>query len=363
MSGVLERLGVAILFRFEPETAHRLAIGALALDLHRAAPPPDPSLRTHILGLDFTSPIGLAAGFDKNGEAASGLLKLGFGFVEVGTVTPRPQPGNPKPRMFRLARDRAIINRLGFNNDGAEVVARRLSRRSGRPGIIGVNIGANRDSKDRISDYVDGVDRFARLVSYLALNVSSPNTPGLRELQGQALADLLGRVVAARDEATNGLHRTPLLLKIAPDLDERALEAIARIVTQSGIDGLIVGNTTTSRAGLAADPNAAQSGGLSGPPLFRRSTIVLAKIRRLVGADLPIVGVGGVEAAEDAFEKIAAGANLIQLYTGMIYRGHGIAAQISHDLAARLKTGGFGSVAEAVSTDNLRWAAMDLPPA
>ncbi|MGD9738545.1 MAG: quinone-dependent dihydroorotate dehydrogenase [Bauldia sp.] len=364
MSGLLDRLGVTLLFRFDPETAHRMAIRALALDVHGRAAPPDPILSTSVLGLDFPSPIGLAAGFDKNAEAVGGLLKLGFGFVEVGTVTPLAQLGNPKPRMFRLERDRAIVNRLGFNNDGAETVARRLGRRAGDAGIVGVNIGANRDSADRIADYVAGVDRFARIASYLALNVSSPNTAGLRGLQKpDALAELLGRAVAARDEATNGLPRpTPLLLKIAPDLDERALEDIVLTVQASGIDGMIVSNTTVSRAGLAADRHSTESGGLSGPPLFRRSTIVLAKVRRLAGPGLPLIGVGGVETAADALAKVAAGANLVQVYTGMIYRGQGIAAAIARDLAARLRAAGFRSIGDAVGTDNARWSAPDLPP-
>ncbi len=251
MAGTLDRLARSVLFRFDPETAHRMAIRALSLGLVPGVDAPAPSLRRRLFDLDFPSPVGLAAGFDKNAEAVDGLLRLGFGFVEIGTVTPKPQPGNPKPRMFRLEADRAIINRLGFNNDGAAVIAARLQRRSGK-GIVGVNIGANKDSPDRIADYVAGIEAFARLAGYLTINISSPNTPGLRDLQkADALGDLLQRAVAARDEATNGGRATPILLKIAPDLDPGELERIAETARGAGIDGMILTNTTLSRRGAA----------------------------------------------------------------------------------------------------------------
>ncbi|MCW5718000.1 MAG: quinone-dependent dihydroorotate dehydrogenase [Bauldia sp.] len=360
MAGFIERAGLNVLFRFDPETAHRLAIRGLSLGITKAPPPP-PNLRTRVLGLDFPSPIGLAAGFDKNAEAVDGLLRLGFGFVEVGTVTPLPQAGNPKPRMFRLEADEAIINRLGFNNDGAETIAARLAAR--KPGgIVGVNLGANRASADRIADYVAGVDRFARIASYLVLNISSPNTPGLRGLQeAESFETLLLRAVAARDEAANGGTTTPLLVKIAPDLDDGALEAIARITVSSGIDGVVVGNTTLARTGLTDGRRAAEAGGLSGRPLFQRATIMLARLRKLIGPGLPLIGVGGVDTAEAALTKLLAGADLVQVYTGMIYRGHGIAARINARLAQLLAERDFASPEDAVGRETDRWAAMPLP--
>lgn len=361
MAGFIERAGLNVLFRFDPETAHRLAIRGLSLGVHAKAPPPPPILRTRVLGLDFPSPVGLAAGFDKNAEAVDGLLRLGFGFVEVGTVTPLPQAGNPRPRMFRLEADEAIINRLGFNNDGAETILARLAaRRQG--GIVGVNLGANRASTDRIADYVAGVDRFARHASYLVINISSPNTPGLRGLQdAESFETLLLRVVAARDEASNGGVTTPLLVKIAPDLDHGALEAIARIALTSGIDGIVVGNTTIARTGVSDVRLAGEAGGLSGRPLFQRATIMLARLRALVGPNLPLIGTGGVDTAEAALTKLLAGADLVQVYTGMVFRGHGIAARINARLAELLAERDFASPEDAVGRETDRWAAMRMP--
>jgi dihydroorotate dehydrogenase len=249
MAGRFEALGVRLLFRFDPEAAHRMAVRGLAVGVHPASPPPDPRLARTLFGLAFPSPVGLAAGFDKSGEAVDGLLRLGFGFVEIGSVTPRPQQGNPKPRLFRLPADRAIINRFGFNNDGAEAVRRRLAARSGHSGIVGVNLGANKDSADLVADYVRGVEVFAGLASYLAINVSSPNTPGLRDLQeASALSALLRPVLAARDQA--GPRRPPVLVKLAPDIDADALFSIVDAAVDAGADGLIVSNTTLSRDGL-----------------------------------------------------------------------------------------------------------------
>lgn len=363
MAGLIDRLGRTLLYQFDPETAHHLAIRGLSLNLHRAAASPDPRLATRVLGLDFPSPIGLAAGFDKNAVAFDGILKLGFGFVEIGTVTPRPQPGNPKPRMFRLERDQAIINRLGFNNDGLEAVAARLAGRRGS-GIVGVNIGANKDSADRIADYLVGIDRLARSASYLAINVSSPNTPGLRSLQERGLLDeLLGRAVAARDEATNGGRSTPLLVKIAPDLGDREIEDVAASVKVAGIDGVIATNTTLSRTGLRDAGQGGEAGGLSGRPLFLRSTIVLGRLRQSLGQAITLIGVGGVDSGKAAFNKLAAGANLVEVYSGMIFEGQGIATAINRDLALRLDAGRHASIADIVGSDMARWAAMDLPPA
>ncbi len=342
-------------FAIPPETAHRLTIAALASGLGGSTPPADPRLRRRLAGLDFPNPLGLAAGFDKNGEVPDAILRLGFGFAEVGTVTPRRQAGNPRPRVFRLPRDEAVINRLGFNNEGFAAVARRLGLRP-RRGIVGVNLGANRDSADRVGDYVAGVERFAGLADYLTINVSSPNTPGLRDLQeAEALAGLLSRVGEARARAGRSV---PLFLKIAPDLDDDAVVAIVAAAIAAGIDGMVVSNTTVARAGLS-DKAAQESGGLSGRPLFRRSTRLLARVRRLAGDRLVLIGVGGVDSAEAAWTKIAAGADLVQLYTGLIYKGPRLAARIVTGLGERLDREGMASIAEAVGSETDRWADSD----
>ena len=343
MSGLFGRIGTAALRRLDPETAHGLSIRALAAGLvPAAAPVADPRLAVSVAGLDFPNPLGMAAGYDKNGEAPDALLKLGFGFVEIGTVTPLPQPGNARPRVFRLSGDAAIINRLGFNNQGHEAMLARLRTRRGA-GIVGVNIGANKDSADRVGDYALGVARFAELASYLTINISSPNTPGLRSLQNrEALADLLTRVTGARAEARSD---TPLLLKIAPDLSEREIEEIAEEVIARRIDGVIVSNTTLSRDGLA-DARASEAGGLSGRPLFARSTSVLARMRKLVGPDLPLIGVGGVASARDAADKIEAGADLVQLYTAMVYAGPGLPAEIVAGLGRIVADAGLDSISD-----------------
>ena len=320
-----------LLFALDPETAHRAAIGALAVGAYVRAPAPDQRLRRRLLGLDFPNPIGLAAGFDKNAEVVDAVLGLGFGFVEVGGVTPRPQIGNPRPRIFRVPGDKAIINRLGLNNDGYDAVHARLARRE-RRGIVGVNIGPNKDSPDRIADYVLGVKRFADVASYLAINVSSPNTPGLRALQEKdALRRLLGEVVAARAGLPKSL---PILVKIAPDLDDDALAAIAETVIDCGIEGMIVSNTTLSREGISDAKMAAEAGGLSGRPLFAPSNKLLTRARALVGDKLVLIGVGGIDSGTAARQKLAAGADLVQLYTGMVYEGPGLAGRIVSELGA-----------------------------
>jgi dihydroorotate dehydrogenase len=344
-----------LLFALDPERAHRLALRAIASGLFpHLRQPADPRLQRRVLGLDFRNPLGLAAGLDKNAEAPNALLGLGFGFVEVGTVTPRPQHGNPRPRLFRLERDEAIINRLGFNNDGYDAAHRRLAARR-RRGIVGVNIGANRDSGDRITDYATGVVRFADVADYLVINVSSPNTPGLRDLQDRAaLVTLLGAVTAAREQAAK---RLPLLLKIAPDLDEAALAAIAETALSAGVDGMIVANTTTGRDGVNDRARAAEPGGLSGRPLFRRTTVLLAKLRRLTGGRLVLVGAGGVDSPEAAFAKIAAGADLVQLYTGLIFNGPGLPRAILAGLSRILRERGFASIADAVGCETEKTAS------
>jgi dihydroorotate dehydrogenase len=331
---LLNRLGRRALFCLDPEAAHGLSLAALKHGPRLGAPaPPDPRLAVDICGLHFPNPLGMAAGYDKNAEVPDALLALGFGFAEVGTVTPLPQSGNPKPRIFRLTRDAAVINRLGFNNAGHTACEARLRKRHAKPGIVGVNIGANKDSADRVGDYAAGVARFSPLASYLTVNISSPNTPGLRTMQArESLAELLSRVAEAREAST---RRVPVFLKIAPDLEDKELAGVAAEVIAHGIDGVIVSNTTLDRKGLASD-DAGETGGLSGRPLFGRSTVVLAKMRRLLGPHIALIGVGGVDSANAALQKIMAGADLVQLYTAMIYAGPGLPAKIVRDLSRAL---------------------------
>ena len=363
MNRLVERLGQRALFRFDPETAHGLSITALATGLAgRCRDVQSPRLKTTVCGLDFPNPLGMAAGYDKNAEVPDALLGLGFGFAEVGTVTPRPQAGNPKPRIFRLTEDEAVINRLGFNNEGHERAFARLSARAARRGIVGVNIGANKDSADRIADYEVGVRRFAALASYLTVNISSPNTPGLRDMQArEALAELLARVVAARDAAAGTGRRAPVFLKIAPDLHQADLEDIAAEVEANGVDGIIVSNTTISRPILKNRIHQAETGGLSGKPLFEPSTTVLARMRRLVGTKRALIGVGGVDTTETALEKIRAGADLVQLYTGMIYAGPGLPGRIVAGMADFAAREGLRSIAEIRDSAVDRWADRRLP--
>ena len=344
----------------EPERAHRLAMSGVRLARFRApAAARDPRLGIKALGLDFPNPIGLAAGFDKNGEAPDAMLALGFGFVEIGTVTPLPQAGNPTPRLFRLTADGAIINRLGFNNEGHEATLERLDLRAGQPGIIGVNIGANRDSPDRIFDYVAGVRLFAPEVAYLTINVSSPNTPGLRNLQsGEALHQLLAGIAEARSAAQEESGRaTPLLLKVAPDLDDAALGALIETAVRHEVDGLIISNTTVSRPPLKSKQHTEELGGLSGPPLLELSTAMLSRARQLAGPDLVLVGAGGVDSAAGAWSKIAAGADLVQLYTGLVYHGPSLPRRILADLLKRLDERNFKHISDIRGIETDRWAA------
>jgi dihydroorotate dehydrogenase len=332
------------------ETAHRATIA-----LTGAAGPflpnigaDDARLNVTALGLSFPNPVGLAAGFDKNAQVSAAMGKLGFGFVECGTVTPKPQAGNPRPRLFRLSEDRAVINRMGFNNDGMEKAASNLARRGldkSKWGITGINIGANKDSQDRIADYVRTFNTLAPLADYVTVNVSSPNTPGLRGLQNKdALTRLLGALTDARKT------KVPLLLKIAPDLDGHALDDIAEAARASGIEGLIVSNTTITRPVLIS-PQAGESGGLSGAPLFAPSTEILRQMRRRLGNAVTLVGVGGVSSGADAYAKIRAGASLVQLYTALVYQGPDLVTRIKRELAALLARDGFVQVADAVGVD------------
>jgi dihydroorotate dehydrogenase len=318
----------------DAETAHRATIAALKLLPPGAPKPSDARLSVSAFGLDFPNPIGLAAGFDKNAEVADAMLDFGFGFVEVGTLTPRAQPGNPRPRAFRLVEDRAVINRYGFNNDGHAPALTRLSKRTLR-GIVGVNIGANKDATDRVADYVAGVRAFAEVASYFTINVSSPNTPGLRDLQEpEALSDLLARVAEARDAAP---VRRPLLLKIAPDLTLDQLDGIVRVARERRIDGMIVSNTTISRPARLRSPLAKESGGLSGAPLFDLSTRMLAQTFLRVEGQFPLIGVGGVDSAEAALAKIEAGATLMQLYSALVYEGPDLVTRIKRGLIDTLE--------------------------
>jgi dihydroorotate dehydrogenase len=334
-----------VAFLADPEAAHRLAIRALKLvPPHR--PPDFPgSLRTSVAGLDFPTPVGLAAGFDKDAEVPEQMLTLGFGFVEVGTITPRPQPGNPQPRLFRLREDRAVINRLGFNNEGQPRAYERLLQCTHMHGVIGVNIGANKDSADRISDYVAGVKAMSAVARYLTINISSPNTPGLRQLQDEgALHALLSAIQDARDA-----KGPPIFLKVAPDLGEGEPEQIVRAALQHRIDAIIVANTTVSRPPLRSKYRN-EAGGLSGAPLKPLAMKALRDFRSASGGEMPLIGVGGIATAEDAWERIRAGASLVQLYTAMVYGGPGIGARIARGLAERLKREGLGHIADAVGS-------------
>ncbi len=365
LDDLAEGLGRALLFRLDPERAHGLGLAVLRAGLVRAhRPPADRRLAVERMGLSFPNPFGMAAGFDKNAEVPDPLLALGFGFVEVGTVTPRPQPGNPRPRIFRLPADRAVINRLGFNNDGHGAAEARLRARAGRPGIVGVNVGANKDTENRAADYVAGIRRFAPLAAYFTVNVSSPNTPGLRDLQARgALDDLLARVVEARDGAAASKgRRVPVLLKIAPDLTEEGLDDVAEVALARGIDGLVVSNTTLSRRGVSGRA-AGEAGGLSGRPLFERATIVLAKMRRRLGPGPVLVGVGGVMDGDDAFAKVQAGADLVQVYTGFVYGGPSLPARVLARMAVRLDEARAPSLAAVRDSRTGEWASRPIPPA
>jgi len=321
-----------ILHALDAERAHGLTIWTLGLLPGKARPAADPRFAVDLFGIRFPNPLGLAAGFDKNAEVPDAMLALGFGFAEVGTVTPRPQAGNPRPRLFRLEPDQAVINRMGFNNEGHAAVLRRLAARRGA-GIVGVNLGANKDSSDRIADYVAGIAAFAPLADYLTINISSPNTPGLRGLQSRAeLETLLARLNEARARQP---RRPPMLLKIAPDLRDDELEDIARCCAGGAVDGIIVSNTTLGRIGLAS-PLASEAGGLSGKPLFALSTQVLAKIFLLTGGAIPLVGAGGISDAETAWRKLRAGASLLQIYSALVYRGPALIHEILEGIALRL---------------------------
>jgi len=358
--GLIDRLSRPFLRALDPEDAHSLTIKALKrMPLPRAAADP-PELAVRAFGLDFPNPVGVAPGFDKNGDVPDALLRLGFGFVEVGTVTPRPQAGNPRPRVFRLEPDGGVINRLGFNGEGAPVVLARLSARARAGGIVGVNVGANRDSADRAEDYARLVETFAGVASYFTINISSPNTPGLRDLQhAQALDDLLARAIEARDRART---RKPVLLKIAPDLTLADLDDVVGVARKRRLDGMIVGNTTVTRPPSLRDrATAKEAGGLSGRPLFKLSTRMLAETFVRAEGAFPLIGAGGIDSGPTAIAKIKAGATLVQVYSGMVYRGIGLLHEIKSDLAAAFKRGHRDSLASMVGVDAAEMTAESWP--
>jgi dihydroorotate dehydrogenase len=340
------RLLRPLLFTIPAEPAHHLTLTALQIAPIRKQTSLAPTLTQRVAGIAFPNPVGLAPGFDKNAQVPDAMLGLGFGFVEVGTVTPRPQAGNARPRLFRLVEDRAVINRMGFNNDGAQTVVARLKARPAAPGIVGVNIGANKDSDDRIGDYAEMTRIMAPLARYLTVNISSPNTPGLRDLQDEgALAALLDAVIMAR-----GGRATPIFLKLAPDLERADIDAICRIAIDRRIDALIVSNTTVARPPLRS-PHAGQSGGLSGEPLRDMALDCLRTFRKASGGMIPLIGVGGIASADDAWARIRAGASLVQIYSALVYEGPGLARRIVEGLAERTRAEGFGSIAEAVGSE------------
>jgi dihydroorotate dehydrogenase len=361
--GLIDRLSRPFMRALDPEDAHTLTIKALRfMPLPRPAPEP-PELGVRAFGLNFPNPVGLAAGFDKNALAPDAMLRLGFGFVEVGTVTPRAQKGNPRPRVFRLAADEGVINRLGFNNEGSAAVLARLAARADAGGIVGVNVGANRDTADRADDYVRLIETFAPVASYFTVNVSSPNTPGLRDLQqASALDDLLARVIEARERVRPRAGPTPVLLKIAPDLTLPDLDDVVGIARKHRVDGMIVGNTTISRPGsLRERDKGREAGGLSGKPLFKLSTRMLAETFVRAESAFPLIGAGGIDSGATAIAKIKAGATLIQLYSGLVYRGIGMVSAIKADLLAAMKRGRRDSLAAMVGSDAADMTAESWP--
>ena len=362
MLNTLYRFARPALFALDPEDAHEATIKALERGLHpRQIGADDPVLRQTVFGLEFPNPVGVAAGYDKDARAADGVLAMGCGFAEIGTVTPRPQPGNPKPRIFRLVGDHALINSLGFNNGGHAAALTRLEARKGKAGIVGVNIGANKDSADRPGDYAQGIETFSAVASYFTVNISSPNTPGLRDLQAPAALDeLLSRVMEARARTVSqGAPRRPIILKIAPDIAQDDIQPICDRLIAHAVDGIAISNTTLARAGLT-DAHATKSGGLSGRPLFRRSTTMLARVFEATGGRVPLIGIGGIDSGETALEKIEAGATLLQLYTGLVYAGPGLIGEIKAYLSREMRRRGYSDLSAARGTKAKQWAALPL---
>jgi dihydroorotate dehydrogenase len=345
----IHNLGLSAIKILDPERAHGAAIRALKLGLGPRAKTDYPQLSTEIAGLKLPNPVGLAAGFDKDGEVPDAMLAAGFGFVELGSVTPRPQAGNPKPRLFRLDEDEAVINRMGFNNKGLTAFKANLNARKNRPGIVGANLGANKDSEDKTADYVTGLHSLWGLPDYFTVNISSPNTPGLRDLQSaDALEDLLGRVQEARTDLTGNGASPPIFLKVAPDLDFAQIERITELARTYGMSGLIVSNTTIDRLESLISLYKSEPGGLSGQPLMQPSTQILREFYMASEGRIPLIGVGGISSAADAYAKIKAGASAVQLYSALVYKGPGLAADICKELVALLQADGFENIREAV---------------
>jgi dihydroorotate dehydrogenase len=361
--GLFDRLARPLLHALEPEDAHRLAIRMLQFAPLPPAMRNDRRLATRVFGLNFPNPVGMAAGFDKNAEVPDALLRAGFGFVEVGTITPKPQAGNPRPRLFRLDADDGVINRLGFNSQGADAALRRLAARAQSGGLVGVNVGANRDAPDRVADYVALIERFAAVASYVTVNISSPNTPGLRDLQQAAvLDDLLARVIDARERVAPQAGPTPVLLKIAPDLSLPDLDDVVGIARSRRVDGMIVGNTTVTRPkSLREIGKAKEAGGLSGRPLLSLSNRMLAETYVRVEGVFPLVGAGGIDSGAAALAKIRAGASLVQLYSALVFRGLGLVAEIKAALLAGLEIEALDSIGDLIGADAASVTAEPWP--
>jgi dihydroorotate dehydrogenase len=363
MIGFIDRLALPLMRRLEAEDAHALTIKALRLAPLPPAHPDDEKLAIRVFGLNFPNPVGMAAGFDKNAEVPDALLRLGFGFVEVGTVTPLPQAGNPRPRLFRLERDEGVINRLGFNSEGADAVLRRLAGRVERGGIVGVNVGANKDSPDRIADYVRQIELFAPVASYFTCNISSPNTPGLRDLQQRGVFDeLLSRVMDARARMSRQAGLTPVLIKIAPDLTLSELDDVVGAARRHRVDGMMVGNTTIARpASLREQTTARETGGLSGRPLFALATRMLAECFVRVESAFPLIGVGGIDSGASALAKIRAGACLVQVYSSLVFRGLGLVGEIKTHLSDTLRRDQHHGLDDLVGVDAAALTAGPWP--
>ncbi len=362
MLSALAGLARPMLFALEPEAAHEVTLRALECGIYpRGAADREPALNVSLWGLTFPNPLGVAAGFDKDARVPDAVLGLGCGYAEIGTTTPRPQTGNPAPRIFRMISERAVINRLGFNNGGHAKALERLKARPQR-GIIGVNIGANKDSPDRTADYVAGIEAFYDVASYFTVNISSPNTPGLRDLQAPAALDeLLGRVMAARAaKVEGGAPSRPIVVKIAPDLAEEDIGPVTEALMRHAVDGIAVSNTTLARPANFADRAAAEAGGLSGRPLFHRATVMLARVHQATGGKIPLIGIGGIDSGETALAKIEAGASLLQLYTGLIYEGPSLIARITAHLARACQERRVSSITELTGTRAADWAGKSL---